>query len=335
MKNFLSKIKSEYFTSKAVVLMYHKIGDPPSDPWELAVSQENFEAHLQVLKKSFNIVSTEELIFQLQKNKITNRSVAITFDDGLLNNYELARPLLEKYQIPATLFITDSNVGKNKLFWWDELEELIINTKVLPCDFSLNALGDTFHFSLSGEEILTPELKTQNRSFLAYNPNSKRGELYYRLWEICSPLKERDQQDILARVKQWAGVEVVNSNDVCMSWEQVTELSQSEFFTIGGHTHSHPSLYDHNFEFQKDEILGNKLLLESKLNCKINSFAYPSGRYNENTLMVIKSSDFKAAFTTILGTVKTNSDISQINRCQVCNWDKIQFSSEINKWFKK
>lgn len=335
MKSFLSSIKSAYFTSKALVLMYHKIGSPPSDPWELAVSQENFEAHLQVLQKSYNVVSTDELIFQLQKRKIKNKSVAITFDDGLLNNYDLARPLLEKYQIPATFYITDSNIGKNNLFWWDELEEIIMHTEELPNEFNLNLLGSLVKFDLGGESKLTPELISKNQNFKAYFPNSKRGELYFRLWEIFSPLKALEQQKIMKQIKKWAGLEVVKTDDVCMTWEQVKELSQSDLFTIGGHTHSHPSLYNHETEYQKEEIIGNKLLLESKLDNKVNSFAYPSGRYDKNTLMVIKDSGFKGAFTIRRGTVKKNSDLAQINRCHVCDWDKDKFCIEINKWFKK
>lgn len=335
MRNFLSSIKSTYFTSKALVLMYHKIGNPPSDPWELAVSQENFEAHLQVLQKSYNVISSDELISQLQQNKIKNKSVALTFDDGLLNNYELARPLLQKYNIPATFFITDSNIGKNKPFWWDELEETILNSEKLPKKFDLNILGNRVEFSLNGESILTPAQKVKNRNFIAYEPNSKRAELYYRLWEICSPLKIEDQHKIIAQIKDWAGTEIAMGTDICMTWKQVEDLSKSALFTIGGHTHSHPSLYDHSAEYQKREILDNKKLLESKLGININSFAYPSGRYDDNTLKVINGSGYKGAFTTRLGTVKNKSDVGQINRYQVCNWDKDKFNTEIVKWFKK
>ena len=334
MRKFLSKIKSDYLTSKAIVLMYHKIGNPSSDPWNLAVSQENFEAHLKVLRKSFNVVSTDELIGQLQNNKIRNKSVVVTFDDGLLNNYELARPLLEKYQIPATFFISDSNIGKSKLFWWDELEEIILNTKKLPGEFYFNN-KDMQIFSLEDENILTPELQLKNKNYIAYEPNSKRAELYYHLWEICSPLQARDQQKMISNIKQWAGIEIAKDMDVCMTWEQVKNLSQSSLFTIGGHTHSHPSLYDHNYEYQKQEILSNKELLENLLGFNIDSFAYPSGRYNDTTLKVIEESGYKSAFTTRAGIVNKNSDITQINRFQVCDLDKNNFFEEITKWFKK
>jgi len=335
MRSFLSSIKSRYFTSKALVLMYHKIGNPASDPWELSVSQENFESHLQVLKNSYNVVSTDELISQIQQNKIKNKSVAITFDDGLLNNYELARPLLQKYQIPATFFITDSNIGKNKLFWWDELEEIVLHTEELPKKFDLEILGNRVEFNLNDEAILTPALRLKNKNLIAYKPNSKRAELYYHLWEICSPCKAQDQQKIIAQIKDWAGTEIANGMDVCMTWKQVEDLSQSALFTIGGHTHNHPSLYDHDAEYQQQEILGNKKLLESKLGININSFAYPSGRYDDSTLKVIKGSGFKGAFTTRLGTVRNKSDVTQINRYQVCDWEKDKFNKEINNWFKK
>jgi len=335
MRNFLASIKSKYFTPRAIVLMYHKIGSPPSDPWDLAVSPENFEAHLQILQENYNLVSTDELNVRLQKNKIKNKSIAVTFDDGLLNNYELARPLLEKYHIPATFFITDDNIGRQKLFWWDELEEIILHSENLPSEFRINFFGEDINFSLGGESKLTSELKYQHQTFIAYQPTTKRSQLYYDLWEICSPLTAPDQQKIIDLIKEWAGTEIVKGNDVCMTWDQVVDLSRSELFTIGGHTHSHPSLFDHDIDYQRQEINSNKLFLESKLGHKINSFAYPSGRFDDNSLKVIKESGYFGAYTTKLGPVKNHNNLIQINRCQVNNWNKDQFNTELKKWFTR
>ncbi len=121
---------------KALVFMYHKIGEPATDVWDIAVSQKNLEEHFLYLKDQ-NIVSLNELSHYLQKKKIKKNCIAITFDDGYLDNFLLAKPLLEKYQLPATFFLPTINIGQQKEFWWDELEYLFLGIDELPASLSI------------------------------------------------------------------------------------------------------------------------------------------------------------------------------------------------------
>jgi hypothetical protein len=57
----INRIKS-FFANNAVTLMYHRISDVTTDPWELAVSPVNFDEHLQVLHENFNIIPVKELV---------------------------------------------------------------------------------------------------------------------------------------------------------------------------------------------------------------------------------------------------------------------------------
>ena len=116
----LSKI-TKLFSGRAVVLMYHRIATPAHDHWQLSVSPQNFEAHLQVLKQ-YNVFDLATLVTQ-----VPNNGIAISFDDGYIDNYTIAKPLLEKYHLPATFFITNGSLGKQTEFWWDELEHIFSN----------------------------------------------------------------------------------------------------------------------------------------------------------------------------------------------------------------
>lgn len=104
--------------------MYHRIATPVHDHWQLSVSPQNFEEHLQVLKK-YKVTDLASLV-----NEIPRNGIAISFDDGYIDNYTVARPLLEKYDMPATFFITNGSVGKQTEFWWDELEHIFENDPV-------------------------------------------------------------------------------------------------------------------------------------------------------------------------------------------------------------
>lgn len=82
--------------------MYHRVARVSFDPWELCVSPENFEQQLDVLSKRNKVIPLDELIDQLKKGRIFKNVVSITFDDGYIDNYTVAKPLLENFNLPAT-----------------------------------------------------------------------------------------------------------------------------------------------------------------------------------------------------------------------------------------
>ena len=61
----------------------------------------------------------------MNKKELPLNAVAITFDDGYEDNYRKAYPILKKYNIPATIFLTTGYIGTSKIFWWDMLGEII------------------------------------------------------------------------------------------------------------------------------------------------------------------------------------------------------------------
>jgi len=104
--------------------MYHRIAVLDKDPWQLAVTPGHFEQQLQILSKK-NVISISQLVLQLKRGRLKQNSVVVTFDDAYIDNYTTARPLLEKYKVPATFFIATKNIGTNNEYWWDELGSII------------------------------------------------------------------------------------------------------------------------------------------------------------------------------------------------------------------
>ncbi len=101
------------------ILLYHRIDNVKNDPLCLAVSPQHFEKHLRFLKENYNILPLYELSKKLLNNTIKGNEVAITFDDGYKDNFINALPLLEKYEVPATIFITTNFLGEEASFEWD------------------------------------------------------------------------------------------------------------------------------------------------------------------------------------------------------------------------
>ena len=107
----------------AVVLVYHRIAEPESDRWRLAVSPGHFDEHMAIVRERFHPIALDALGAALRRGTVPRRSVVVTFDDGYRDNL-LARPVLEAYEVPATIFVVTGYTGTEEGFWWDELEQI-------------------------------------------------------------------------------------------------------------------------------------------------------------------------------------------------------------------
>ena len=107
------------FRKTAVVLLYHRIQSISKDEHMLAVKPQNFERHIIFLKKHFDIISTKELADRLKTKTLRGSEACITFDDGYKDNITNALPILKKYNVPATIFVTTGQIGQTAHFDWD------------------------------------------------------------------------------------------------------------------------------------------------------------------------------------------------------------------------
>lgn len=123
------------------ILMYHLIDNPrPEDRFGICVSKENFSQQMEYLyQNGYQTIQLQDLVNYIRHQKtIPDKSIIITFDDGYLDNYLHAYPILKKYNFTATFFIVVGYVGKKiiydidkgKVNWvrqhmpWSEIEEM-------------------------------------------------------------------------------------------------------------------------------------------------------------------------------------------------------------------
>jgi peptidoglycan/xylan/chitin deacetylase (PgdA/CDA1 family) len=102
----------------ASILMYHRVKD--DDPDCLSTPIDAFEETLATLKQRYRTIPLSSLVERLShKQKIDSGTVVITFDDGYRDNFLTAAPLLRKYQLPATFFVTSEYINTSRIFPWD------------------------------------------------------------------------------------------------------------------------------------------------------------------------------------------------------------------------
>ena len=322
------------FNSQSIVLMYHRIADPAVDSWELSVSAANFEEQLQVLKKSGLVIPMSDLIERIYLKKDSRPAIVLTFDDGYVDNYLCAKPLLEKYEMPATFFVSTKHIGIVKEFWWDELENILLLSPILPPNLFIHLNDLSYQYDLAEEIILTDAMRLKHNMW-NYNqvPPTDRTRIYLEIWKLLSPLTYSQQQEVIETLKVSLGRPYLTRNEYClMSEKQLKELASVDSFTIGGHTVTHPSLTNHSKEMQAQEISANKEELQLLTGSIVNTFAYPSGNLNDDTVGLLKQQGFQAAFTTHHQSINKNQDPYLIGRFQVNNWNGKRFEQAIKKW---
>ena len=325
--------------SKALILMYHSVGDLSADPWSLCVTPQHFSEQLEILRKHTRPARLQQLAAALDDGNIAPRTAVVTFDDGYANNLHNAKPLLERYGIAATVFIATGYLGQEREFWWDELESLLLQPGTLPQLFRLTLNGNTHQWELGDEAHYDDELHRSYRFWKAWqDPPSSRHALYASLWQLLNPLPEGERQSVLNELRAWAGtVSEARSSHRPLSFEEANLLTKGELIEAGSHTVTHSALSGLPPDCQRDEIRRSKAVLEELLGRSVTSFAFPYGRacdYTPETVNLVREAGFTCACVAFEGVIDLNTDRFQLPRVPVLDWDGEEFERHLARWFE-
>ena len=108
------------------ILMYHRVLEPniEIEPG-MYVKPKTFRRHLEVLTRRYRVLPLNELCKLIANHeRIPRNTVSITFDDGWVDNYYFAFPLLREFQVPATIFLITGSIGKEGYLSWDQIHEM-------------------------------------------------------------------------------------------------------------------------------------------------------------------------------------------------------------------
>jgi peptidoglycan/xylan/chitin deacetylase (PgdA/CDA1 family) len=192
----------------------------------------------------------DEFVDNLKKEK-NEFMLTITFDDGYKDNLLYALPILEKFEVPALIYITTNFLKQNVDLWWYELMETIQNRSAI----NFNYEKQNFDFIL----------KNQKQKFSAYN-NLRKTFLKLRIDKQIELLK------IITGTKKRK-----NYSKICLNQKEVKALDDHTLITIGSHSHNHLNfkiLSNNEIQYEVNKSLE---ILEDLLNHKIKHFCYPYG----------------------------------------------------------
>ena len=276
------------------ILMYHRVIDPQQSSILIQpgmyVTPKTFAMQMEFLAKTCNVISLEEFVDSKLAGKILSpKTVAITFDDGWLDNYTNAFPVLKAFSLPATIFLSTSYINSSEILWTD----------VVGVAVQAITNGYDMKEALAG---MGADADSNDRHVV---------ELFYEL--VLFGQKEKAEHLVLDRVidtlkdyppeqcekiiwvlKLAFGSKICSVGRVFLSWDEVREMSKSQI-TFGSHSHSHKNLIRLTSDEVRNDVGMSRQLLNDNGALSTSLFCYPGGYLNFDTQQVLKGYGIKAA----------------------------------------
>lgn len=285
-------LRSFLFRNEAIILTYHSVlQEPLPFPVWQHMTVAAFEKQIAYLSEHFRCVSMSTLLDDLARGEIQPYTVAVTFDDGYRNNFTQALPVLRRYNVPATLFITNGYISSGQMLWPEWAICTLTQSKVSELKFA----GQTL--DLSGSEARQSSYRAAAKIFKSIAPE-----------EIPAHV------DQLLAAAQLTRAEVQGSGlgqmFAALSWNEIREMRDSGLFEFGAHTHNHWRLTQLNPAQARSEIINAKTLIENQIGL-VPYFAYPHGNpsdYDATHRLLAIEAGYRAVFTAVTNTITLYSD---------------------------
>ncbi len=323
-------------SSRGIVLLYHRVAGPRRDPQWLDVSPSNFDAQLATLARTSTVLRLDEFEARRRAGTLPSRAVAITFDDGYADNLLAAAPLLERYDMPATFFVTAGMIGTDREFWWDDAERIAFSPRALAAPIPgisvVWTADDGAPLAAAGSAMARDDWTIAK----ATDP-TPRHRLYRTLCDALRPLPASEQELKLNALREWAGVPVgARLAYRALSVDELRALAARPRLSIGAHTMTHPVLSLLPAGAQRDELARSRTVLEGHLGSSVGIAAYPYGTrgdVSQETVSAAHDAGFDFAMANEPGAAWRWSSRWRVPRQLVRDWNAATFATQLDAWF--
>jgi peptidoglycan/xylan/chitin deacetylase (PgdA/CDA1 family) len=229
--------------------------------------------------------------------------LGISFDDGALDNYEHARPVLDKLSLRATFYVPVRNVERRHSPWHDRLSFALLRSVAAARkarDIDFDRLLAPFGLRVSSFAAVLPDdalrLAAEGVATAKALPLERRG-------------------DAIAALEAALGGDQVPDFAAMMSWNEVRELHRAGH-EIGSHSLTHPLLTELSDERLKEEVESSRRVLSEVLGAAVSSFCYPNGSHDARVAGAVRAAGYECAVTTQWGLNRQQSAF-ELARCDM------------------
>ena len=284
-------LRRRALAEQLIIFNYHRIR-PDDAGFEANFEQDvydtdasTFAAQMRWLKANTEVISLSELLRRLAAPRPRPRPAALlTFDDGYIDNFTIAYPILRELELPATLFVPTQLIEQRMVGWWDIIAYLVRRC-VLP---SIQVQGQAFELPAQAREAAS---FVQEQ--IKHRPHQQGVDLVQQMAQACQV--EPPPAELMDREM--------------MTWDQIRQVA-ADNFTIGSHTHTHRVLSTLDAAAQEHELRRSKELLEQRLGQPVVSIAYPVGERQflaRETAPIARRCGYEVGFTYLTGVNRWSS----------------------------
>jgi len=283
---------------------FHRIGnkeDTAFDPNVFSCNERRFKQLIAFFQQNFDVITAKELSALIKAgNAHKGRYAILTFDDGYIDNYTIAYPILKRYHCPAIMYIATDFINQSIIPWWDESAWLVKNND--------SELFSALNWNLPGDINTLPTAQKIKQLLLAIKKERR--------------LTIEQKMAILRQNAQHTFNVKSNTESLFMTWGMLREMASNNI-DIGSQTCSHPILSHLSESAQFTEISQSKAILEAELKQPIMSFAYPVGgvdSFTTATQSLVKQAGYHFAMSFISGiNIIPEENIYSLNRFSIDN----------------
>jgi len=313
-----------------IILTYHRIlpftdSRRHTEQPGMIITPEGFRSNINTMLRIGAQPVTIEA-WHKQKATLTKQpklSFSITFDDGWLDNYQHAYPVLKEYNIPGMIFLVSHFINTDHVFWPERLISLVLDThktdKTLFQHKSFKWLTE-LHINYIFDQSITPSIEDADKIICAVKKHYNDNEINQKI-DICLPLLTHQPSTTMPRRQ------ILNQSEI-------KEMIQSGLMSAGSHTINHLRLNMIPEKALENEIIGSKSTLETMLKVKIDTFCYPNGDQSEAANQLVQE-HYSYACTTKKGINVASSLPHQLMRFNLHDGnakDSIALLATIHSW---
>ena len=261
-----------------LVLNYHRIGnvcENPYDPGLISATAAEFDDQIGYLKRHFHMVTAEETVAMANGETPLRAGALVTFDDGYLDNYTLAFPVLRSHGVQGVFFLPTSFIGTARLPFWDVIAYVVRQSKkkVIRMEYPEAAVFDLERNGFESELM--------------------------KILGVSKTIGDRD--GFIGALAQACDTSIPPEPETrrFLNWQEAREMHRAGM-AIGSHTHNHEILSRLSPEQQCYELRQSRQILEEQLATRIDILSYPDGgpsTFSAATMDALRKTGYRAAFS--------------------------------------
>jgi peptidoglycan/xylan/chitin deacetylase (PgdA/CDA1 family) len=264
---------------RLLIITYHGIREDasPARSWLLLPLSE-FERQIEFLRTHYDVLPIDEAIATPDSDR---PRACITFDDGYRNNLELALPVLERFGLPATIFLPTALIGSNDLLWTTRLDFALRHATDAACSLFAKWVG----IEVRSERGVSLSHRVSN-ALKTFAP-AKRDEVLMR---IFSQVREPPSDEM--------------ASHAFLTWDDVATMEATGLVTFGAHTVHHEIVRNLDDVTVRRELADSIAEVGKRCARPSRVFAYPNGRdvdFDERAERLLPELGCIAAVSTIEG----------------------------------